>query len=70
MICETVHSLAAMPASVLAVSFAIGWQRAHPYHCSPSAWRSHVLTTPWETIYPSSLRSDSECEECIWILQS
>lgn len=25
---------------------------------------------PWEAIYPSSLRSDSECEECIWILQS
>jgi hypothetical protein len=30
----------------------------------------NVLTTPWETIYLSSLRSDSECEERIWILQS
>jgi hypothetical protein len=32
MICETVHNFAAMPASLLAVSFAIGWQ--------------HTLTTP------------------------
>jgi hypothetical protein len=69
MTCGTVHALQATPASVLAVSFAIG-RPAHPYHSSPSAWRSHVLTTPWETIYPSSFRSDSECEECIWILQS
>lgn len=70
MICGTCIALQATPASVLAVSFAIGWQRAHPYHSSPSAWRSHVLTTPRGTIYPSSPRSDSECEECIWILQS
>ena len=33
MICETVHNFAAMPASLLAVSFAIG--------CS-----EHTLTTP------------------------
>ena len=44
MICETVHNFAAMPASLLAVSFAIGWQRAHPYHSLPSArtyWPTH-----------------------------
>jgi hypothetical protein len=70
MICGTVHSFASNACVRVSCLFATGWQRAHPYRSSPSAWRSHVLTTPWETIYPSSLRSDSECEECIWILQS
>jgi hypothetical protein len=70
MICGTVHSLASNARVRVAVSSAIGWQRAHPYHSAPSAWRSHVLTTPWEPIYPSSPRSDSQCEERIWILQS
>jgi hypothetical protein len=60
MICGTAHRLQAAPAFVLTVSFAIGCERAHPYHSSPTAWRPHVLTTPWETIYPSSLRSDSD----------
>jgi hypothetical protein len=52
MICGTMHSFAT-PAPVLAVSFATGCQRAHPYHSSPTACRPDVLTTPWETIYPS-----------------
>ena len=69
MFAELQIGLQARPAFLLAVS-AIGCQRAHPYHSSPTAWCPNVLTTPWETIYPSSLRSDSECEECIWILQS
>jgi hypothetical protein len=70
MICGTLHSFACNVRVRVSRFICYRGQRAHPYHSSPSAWRSHVLTTPWETIYPSSLRSDSECEECIWILQS
>ena len=71
MICGTAHGFAgSAPRSCL------------PFHLLPGAsghtlttphrrhGRPQVLTTPWETIYSSSLRSDSECEERIWILQS
>jgi hypothetical protein len=70
MICGTVYSFASNARVGFGRFTSDRWQRAHPYHSSPSAGRSYVLTTPWEAIYPSSLRSDSECEECIWILQS
>jgi hypothetical protein len=70
MICGTVPSFASNVRGLLTASFAIRWQRAQSHHASPSACRLRVLTTPLQTIYPSSLRSDSEYEECIWILQS
>jgi hypothetical protein len=70
MICGTVHTFASNARVRVSRFICYRVALAHPYHSSSSAWRSHVLTTPWETIYPSSLRSDSECEECIWILQS
>jgi hypothetical protein len=67
MICGTVHSLAAMPASVLAVSLLSGGSE---HTLTTPRRRLARIDRPWGTIYPSSLRSDSECEECIWILQS
>jgi hypothetical protein len=70
MICGTAHRFAGSARVRVSRFIATRCQRAHPYHSSPTAWRPHVLTTPRETIYPSSLRSDSECEERIWILQS
>jgi hypothetical protein len=70
MICGTTHRFASDARVRVSRFICYRVPAGTPYHSSPTAWRPHVLTTPGETIYPSSLRSDSECEECIWILQS
>jgi hypothetical protein len=50
MICGTVHSFASNTGVRVSRFIWLRCQRAHPYHSSPTAWRPHVLTTPWETI--------------------
>jgi hypothetical protein len=70
MICGTVHSFGSNARVRVSRFICYRVAAGTPLPLLAVAWRSHVLTTPWETIYPSSLRSDSECEDCIWILQS
>ena len=70
MICGTVHSFASNTGVRVSRFICYRVPAGTPLAFLADGMATARIDTPWETIYPSSLRSDSECEERIWILRS